>query len=194
MVFMIYLFAYFAGNLLTGVLISSLFKKGDIRGTGSGNPGARNAGRLYGKKAFIFTFLGDAVKAAIVVVVCSIFQLSPSETLFALLLTILGHIKPILFQFKGGKGISSFIGGILVIEPIMAIFIILGFIILYPISKSFTIAGLGSFIVIPFTAYFVFHYTMAEVLLIFLIILIVIAAHQKDIRGYFIKKFTSKNT
>ncbi|MGD6944249.1 glycerol-3-phosphate acyltransferase [Cytobacillus gottheilii] len=191
MVFIIYLFAYFTGNLLTGVLISSLFKKGDIRETGSGNPGARNAGRLYGKKAFVYTFLGDAVKAAIVVGVCFYFQLSPSETLFALLLTIIGHIKPILFQFKGGKGISSFIGGILAFEPFMAVLIILGFIIFYPISKSFTIAGLGSFILIPFTAYFVFHISLEEALLLFLIILVVIVAHEKDIRGYFIEKFTS---
>ncbi|KAB2329841.1 glycerol-3-phosphate acyltransferase [Bacillus mesophilum] len=192
MLFIIYLFAYFTGNLLTGVLIGSLFKKGDIRGTGSGNPGARNAGRLYGKKAFVFTFLGDAIKASIVVAVCFYFHLTTTETLFALLLTIIGHIKPILFRFKGGKGISSFIGGILAIEPFMAVVIIFGFLIFYPISKSFTIGGLGSFILIPITAYFVFHSSLEEALFLFLIILVVIAAHEKDIRGYFIQKFTSK--
>lgn len=181
---LIYLFAYFFGNMLTGVLISSLLKKEDIRVIGSGNPGARNAGRLYGRKAFVITFLGDALKGAAVAAVCSFFHLSESETLLAIFFTILGHIKPIFHKFKGGKGVSTYIGGMIAFEPMITLVIILGFILWYPFVRSFTFAGLGTFLLVPFSAFFVFEYSIIETGLMVLAAIIVILAHYKDILAY----------
>ena len=62
--------AYVVGNLLTATVVGKLFYKQDIRIEGSGNPGARNAGRVLGKTAFTLVFLGDALKCAIVVLTC----------------------------------------------------------------------------------------------------------------------------
>jgi acyl phosphate:glycerol-3-phosphate acyltransferase len=182
--FLIYLFAYILGSMLTGILIGSLFKKKDIRVIGSGNPGARNAGRLYGKKAFILTFLGDALKGAVVVAVSSFFQLSEFETLLAFFFTILGHIKPIFHKFSGGKGVSTFIGGMIAFEPFMTVVIILGFVLLYPLFRSFTLGGLGAFLLIPISAFFIFGYSLKETGLMVLITMIVILAHQKDILAH----------
>ena len=59
--------SYMLGNVLTGSIISNFFFKKDIRIEGSGNPGARNAGRVFGKKAFVATFIGDALKGVLAI-------------------------------------------------------------------------------------------------------------------------------
>ena len=116
--------------------------KGDIRSGGSGNPGARNAGRLFGKKAFVVTFVGDALKGAIVVGVAGWFDFGAAVELLALVAVMLGHVFPIFLKFRGGKGVSTFIGGLLVFDPLLfAVFVGL-FLLGYPLLKSFTIAGL----------------------------------------------------
>jgi len=85
-------------------VVSKFLADKDIRKEGSGNAGARNAGRLYGQKAFIFTFFGDALKGAFIVYLGRFLDYSTSILLLGLLFTCAGHIKPIFFQWKGGKG------------------------------------------------------------------------------------------
>ncbi|MCH6269280.1 glycerol-3-phosphate acyltransferase [Neobacillus citreus] len=150
MVWLYYLVSYLVGNIMFGYLVSMLLKGQDIREQGSGNVGARNAGRVYGKKAFVLTFLGDALKGAFVVL-AGRYLLHFSETvqLLGLVFVIVGHLKPIVLKFKGGMGISTFIGGIIAFEPLIASIIVLAFLVLYPFLKSFTFTGLGSFLFIP---------------------------------------------
>lgn len=132
-----------------GYLVIKALYHNDIRMQGSGNVGARNAGRVYGKKAFVITFLGDAVKGAFVILLARYLHFSETIQLIGLGIAILGHLLPITLKFKGGKGISAFIGGMVAFQPLLAVVIALSFLILYPLSKSFTLSGLGAFIVIP---------------------------------------------
>jgi len=99
------------GNILTAYMIIKWKYGMDIREVGSGNPGARNMGRLYGKGYFIATFLGDALKGAIIVYIARILFGDSILLLLSLLAIVVGHIYPIFFKYKGGKGISTFIGG-----------------------------------------------------------------------------------
>ncbi|MFT8322169.1 MAG: glycerol-3-phosphate acyltransferase [Bacillus sp. (in: firmicutes)] len=141
MIIWYYLISYFIGNILFGYIVGKIMSGKDIRLVGSKNVGARNAGRLFGKKAFLFTFLGDAAKGVIVVVVGKYAGFSSEILLAGLFFACFGHIKPVLFCFKGGKGISTFIGGLIAIQPIFIIFIISGFLLFYPLYKGFTIPG-----------------------------------------------------
>lgn len=134
---------------MAGFFVVKFLGKKDIRVEGSGNVGARNAGRIHGKASFVLTFIGDALKGAIVIFLGKYIELSPELLLAGLGFAILGHVKPITLKFKGGMGISTFIGGMLAFEPYTALVIISGFLLLYPFLKSFTFAGLGSFILIP---------------------------------------------
>lgn len=109
------------GNILTAYIIIKWKYGMDIREVGSGNPGARNMGRLYGKGYFIATFLGDALKGA----------------------------YPIFFKYKGGKGISTFIGGLIVFNYSIALTLVFVFILFYFIFKSFTKAGLITIACLP---------------------------------------------
>jgi acyl phosphate:glycerol-3-phosphate acyltransferase len=149
MIWLYFILSYLIGSIMFGFLITKIFYRKDIRVQGSGNVGARNAGRQHGKTAFVLIFLGDALKGVLVILAARYLQFSDTVQLIGLALAILGHIKPITLKFKGGKGISTFIGGIITFEPILVIVIILGFSILYTFKKSFTIAGMGAFLFIP---------------------------------------------
>ena len=179
-IFSYFLVSYFLGTLMAGYFVVKLLGKKDIRVEGSGNVGARNAGRVHGRVSFVLTFLGDALKGAIVIFIGEYFKLSPELLLGGLGFAILGHVKPITLKFKGGKGISTFIGGMLAFEPLTAIVIIFGFLLLYPFLKSFTFAGLGSFVLIPFSFYFL-GINWLVILIASILVVVIIFIHREDI-------------
>jgi acyl phosphate:glycerol-3-phosphate acyltransferase len=173
--------SYLIGNIMTGFFIVKVLGRNDIRLQGSGNVGARNAGRILGKKAFILTFLGDAAKGAIVIAIGRYLHLSEGIQLAGLTIAIIGHIKPILLRFQGGKGISTFIGGMIFFEPIIVPVIIIGFLIFYLFIKSFTLSGLGAFLFIPLALYFL-QYSQASLLIVIGIIIVLYFAHIENIK------------
>ncbi|WP_226641922.1 glycerol-3-phosphate acyltransferase [Mesobacillus subterraneus] len=179
-IFSYFLISYLLGSLMAGYFVVKILGKKDIRVEGSGNVGARNAGRVHGKVSFIFTFLGDALKGVLVVFIGEYFNLAPELLLVGLGFAILGHVKPITLKFKGGMGISTFIGGMIAFEPMSALILIIGFILLYPFLKSFTFAGLGSFILLPICFYFLGIQLMAIFIACFLV-LAIIYIHREDI-------------
>jgi acyl phosphate:glycerol-3-phosphate acyltransferase len=186
-IFSYFVISYFLGSLMAGFFVVKFLGKKDIRVEGSGNVGARNAGRVHGRSSFILTFIGDALKGAIVIFLGEYFKLSPEFLLAGLGFAILGHVKPITLKFKGGMGISTFIGGMLAFEPITALIIILGFLLLYPILKSFTFAGLGSFILIPVSFYFLGIQPLAN-FISSILVMIIIFIHWEDISERFYKR------
>lgn len=172
--------SYLIGNLLSGYILVKFLYHDDIQKHGSGNPGARNAGRLYGKKAFIATFLGDALKGSIVVLIGRAFQFSDLEILIGLTLAVLGHIKPIIFHFKGGKGISTFIGGILTFEPLLTPIIVVSFLLTFPFTKSFTLSGLASLCLIPFSVTYMTS-DLNNLWVLAVLLLMLIFAHSENL-------------
>ena len=179
-IFSYFLMSYLIGSLMAGYFVVMFLGKKDIRIEGSGNVGARNAGRVHGKASFVLTFLGDALKGAIVIFIGEYFKLSPELLLGGLGFAILGHVKPITLKFKGGMGISTFIGGMLAFEPLTALVIIIGFLLLYPFLKSFTFAGLGSFVLIPLSFYF-FGIQPSVILITGFLVTVIIFIHREDI-------------
>ncbi|MDM5154958.1 glycerol-3-phosphate 1-O-acyltransferase PlsY [Bacillus sp. DX1.1] len=176
--FMYLIGAYAIGSILTAYILTKWKYDLDIREEGSGNPGARNMGRLYGKGFFVATFLGDALKGAIIVYIADLLFKDPSYLLLSLLIVIVGHLYPIWFRFKGGKGISTFIGGLLVFNPLIALSLVGVFILFYVIFKSFTKAGLIAIACLPLCM-FLFSYTTGAIVLSVLIIGLILYAHRK---------------
>lgn len=186
MIWIYLILSYFIGCIMFGYLVIKSLYRNDIRQQGSGNVGARNAGRVHGKKAFVITFFGDAVKGAIVIGLARYLHFSESIQLLGLWIAILGHIWPITLKFKGGKGISTFIGGIVAFNPIIALVIILAFLILYPLTRSLTLGGLGAFIAIPVFLFYQ-NYTGWSCILAIALIITLILAQADDIRQRLIK-------
>jgi acyl phosphate:glycerol-3-phosphate acyltransferase len=178
------IFSYLIGTIMFGYLFVKVFYHGDVRFQGSGNVGARNAGRLHGKKAFVIIFLGDALKGVLPIIVARHLHFSEPIQLLGLGLAIFGHIKPVTLGFKGGKGISTFIGGVVFFEPLLIPLIILSFFIFYPFFKSFTFAGLGTFLLIPIFLFFR-QYDWLSCMIVLGIIIMIYLSHSENIKERF---------
>ncbi|MDP1708530.1 MAG: glycerol-3-phosphate 1-O-acyltransferase PlsY [Gammaproteobacteria bacterium] len=105
--------AYLAGSVSSAILVSKLLGQPDPRVNGSGNPGATNVLRLAGKRAAALTLLGDTLKGLMPVLIAKYLGL-PSLALAAVALAaFLGHLYPVFFGFRGGKGVATFLGVLL---------------------------------------------------------------------------------
>ncbi|ARJ22138.1 glycerol-3-phosphate 1-O-acyltransferase PlsY [Bacillus mycoides] len=170
--------SYLFGNILTAYLLTKWQHNVDIRDEGSGNPGARNMGRVYGKWYFVATFLGDAIKGAIVVYIAKYLFEDATFVMLALLVVIIGHIYPILFKGKGGKGISTFIGGLIAFDYLITLTLIGIFIVFYVIFKGFTKPGLITIACLPICMIF-YSYSSVTTILSVLIILLILYVNRE---------------
>ena len=112
--------AYLLGSISTGLLVARLNHGPNLREVGSKNTGASNVLRTMGLKSGLITFVGDCGKAALA---CGIgyWTLGQYGAMLAGLMVILGHNWPVFFQFRGGKGVASSCGVMLVCFPIPAL-------------------------------------------------------------------------
>nr|WP_255723371.1 glycerol-3-phosphate acyltransferase [Sporosarcina sp. ACRSL] len=174
--------AYAVGNLLTATVIGKLLYRDDIRSAGSGNPGARNAGRVFGKTAFVLTFLGDALKGALVVLIAKWMGLEEWLQLVALLVVMAGHIYPIVHKFRGGQGVSTFIGGMLAFHPLVVACFVVVFLIFYPFVKNFTLVGMSAMGLSPL---FLFGLTKEwpQTVAAIIVVAFLLFIHRKDLHS-----------
>ena len=102
--------AYLLGSISSAIIVCRLMGLPDPRTEGSNNPGATNVLRIGGKKAAAITLLGDSLKGLLPVVVCHL--LDRPEWVFAMVggAAFLGHLYPVFFGFKGGKGVATALG------------------------------------------------------------------------------------
>ncbi len=104
---------YVLGSLSTAIITCKLMRLPDPRSAGSKNPGATNVLRLGGKKAAIITLLGDMLKGLLPVIVVQQMTADPYTLAATGLAAFLGHLFPLFFGFKGGKGVATFYGALL---------------------------------------------------------------------------------
>lgn len=128
--------AYLLGSIDTGILVSRFLYHDDVRKYGSGAAGMTNMLRTFGKKAAALTAFGDVLKGVLAVCIGRwLFTLMPESTTIspylavylAAIFAIIGHLKPLYFGFKGGKGVLVAGGAILAIQPILIPFLFLIF-------------------------------------------------------------------
>ena len=108
--------AYLLGSISSAVIVSRLLGLPDPRSGGSGNPGATNVLRLGGKKAGALTLVGDVVKGAIPVVVARSLDAPVLTVGLCALAAFCGHLFPIFFGFRGGKGVATLFGAIMALS------------------------------------------------------------------------------
>ncbi len=106
-------FAYLLGSLSSAVIMCKLAGLPDPRSEGSGNPGATNVLRLGSKKLAALVLAGDLLKGLVPVLVAQLLLLQPLTVALAGLLAFVGHLFPVFFGFKGGKGVATALGAIL---------------------------------------------------------------------------------
>ncbi|NQZ66268.1 MAG: glycerol-3-phosphate 1-O-acyltransferase PlsY [Mycoplasmatales bacterium] len=141
---------YLFGSISNAIIISKFFKNEDVRNKESGNAGATNVLRNYGKKLGALVFTLDILKTIIPVFIAWSFreysQISWMNGIMIQaigLATVIGHIWPIYFQFKGGKGAASMLGFIIAMQWMIAL---IGVIVFLGIVFSTKKVSLGSII------------------------------------------------
>ncbi|MCK4864787.1 MAG: glycerol-3-phosphate 1-O-acyltransferase PlsY [Gammaproteobacteria bacterium] len=102
--------SYLIGSLSSATIVCKIMGLPDPRGQGSGNPGATNVLRFGGKKAAAITLAGDMIKGLIPVLIAQYMNISVLGIALVGLAAFLGHLYPVFFQFKGGKGVATMLG------------------------------------------------------------------------------------
>ena len=152
------LFSYFFGSVNTAVVISKSFFDDDVRKHGSGNAGATNILRTFGKKAGLAVFFLDFSKGLIAVAVAKCLVLffdAPQECIFfAGFFAQLGHTFPIFFKFRGGKGVATAAGAALGIMPVTALLLFAVFTVIVFLSRTVSLASAICAVLYPLLAYF----------------------------------------
>jgi glycerol-3-phosphate acyltransferase PlsY len=108
--YLLILAGYLFGSISTAIIVCKLMGLPDPRTGGSGNPGATNVARLGGKKAAALTLVGDMLKGLIPVLIAHALEAPPVILAGTALAAFLGHLYPVFFGFRGGKGVATAMG------------------------------------------------------------------------------------
>jgi acyl phosphate:glycerol-3-phosphate acyltransferase len=134
-------FGYLLGSIPFGLLITRLAGHGDIRAIGSGNIGATNVLRTGRKELAALTLILDALKGAVAVIVADRFG-GPDLAVLAALGAFLGHLFPVWLKFKGGKGVATYIGLLIVFTWQAALVFGLAWLAVAAVTRYSSLAGL----------------------------------------------------
>jgi acyl phosphate:glycerol-3-phosphate acyltransferase len=140
--------AYLLGSINSAMIVCRLMNLPSPQEAGSNNPGATNVLRLGGKKAAIATLLGDALKGLLPLMVFQYFDFSNSDLGYIALMSVIGHIFPIFFDFKGGKGVATMLGCALGLNPSLGLIMLVAWLITAKLSSYASLASLVSAVVL----------------------------------------------
>lgn len=149
--------AYLFGSISTAVITSKLMGLPDPRTQGSGNPGATNVLRIGGKKAAIITLLGDSLKAVIPVLIAKAFGFTPFTLGLVAVGAFVGHLFPVFFGFKGGKGVATAAGAILALDWHVGLLLLAVWLGMAVIFRYSSLAALTASIASPLLALWLNH-------------------------------------
>lgn len=188
--------SYLLGSCNFGVIISKSLKKEDIRESGSGNAGTTNMMRTYGKTLGILTIIGDIAKVFVAIwLAFKIMSVEETKMIFdrisdnpqyvlksfAGLFAVAGHIFPCFFKFKGGKGVATSGGMVIMIDWRIALILFAIFVLTILITRY---VSLGSIIMAVLYPVFMglFHKDAGLVIISLVFTLIVVTAHRENIK------------
>lgn len=134
--------AYLLGSLSFAILLSRLSGGPDPRASGSGNPGATNMLRVAGKKLAILTLLGDLLKGLLPVLIAYLLGLDVRQQAWVGLAAVIGHLYPLYFRFKGGKGVATAAGMLLGLYPPAALLALATWALTFILTRTSSLASL----------------------------------------------------
>ena len=136
--------AYLIGSINMSIIIAKLSGLPDPRTTGSGNAGATNTLRISGKKEAAMVLMGDIFKGVLAVVIGRMLNLDSFMLGLTALAAVAGHIFPVYFQFKGGKGVATTLGVLLALNLWIGLFTLAVWALVAYIWKYASLASLSA--------------------------------------------------
>jgi glycerol-3-phosphate acyltransferase PlsY len=175
---------YLLGSVSFAVIVSRLFGLADPRSYGSGNPGATNVLRSGSKAAALVTLLGDALKGVLAVYLVRwfgpSFGLGDATAAWAGTAAFIGHLYPVFFHFKGGKGVATFLGVMLAINPWLGLAACLVWALVAFFFRYSSAASIAAAAAAPFVFSFVWGFD-AVLAAVILMCLLLVFRHQQNI-------------
>lgn len=148
---------YLVGSISTAIITCKLMGLEDPRSVGSNNPGATNVLRHGGRKAAIITLIGDMLKGLLPVIVVTMIEPAAAAISVTGLGAFLGHIFPVYYEFKGGKGVATYYGVLLGFSWIAGIAALLIWLLTAFVSKLSSLSALVSALSAPFILWYLSH-------------------------------------
>jgi len=147
--------AYLIGSISSAIIICRMMGLPDPREQGSGNPGATNVMRIGGKKAAAITLLGDSLKGLIPVYAANALGLPAELVATTGLAAFIGHLYPIFFGFKGGKGVATSVGVLLGFFWTLGLAFMATWYLVYKLGKISSLSALVASTLSPVFAWFI---------------------------------------
>ena len=180
---LIIVFAYLVGSISTGIITSRFFNLPDPRTMGSKNPGATNVMRTGNKKAAIFTLLGDLLKATFVLLIASNLGFDGYSIIFVSLAVLIGHIFPIYYKFRGGKGVATAVGILITLNFKLALIVVCIWVFVFLIFRYSSLAAIVASISAPLIGIFILNDQSLNNFTYVMITSIILMTHQKNIKN-----------
>jgi glycerol-3-phosphate acyltransferase PlsY len=141
--------AYLTGSVSSAIIVCKLMGLADPRENGSGNPGATNVMRIGGKKAAAITLFGDAAKGLLPVLLAKALAVDSLILSLVVFAAFLGHLYPVFFGFKGGKGVATSFGVALGASWLLGLLVLGTWLAVYKVGKISSLAALVSAALAP---------------------------------------------
>ncbi len=130
----------------------------DPRHVGSGNPGATNVLRIGGRRAAIITLIGDILKGVLPVVLARLIGVAPWIVALVAFCALLGHIYPVFFRFRGGKGVATALGVLAAIDPVAGAGLLGIWLVVAAVFRYSSLAALTAAVAAPFLVAATLHH------------------------------------
>jgi len=140
---------YLIGSISPGIIIAKLKGKGDIRQYGSGGTGATNVNRTLGTKYGLLVLLFDCLKSIIPLLILKFMNFDENLIYFSAIAVMIGHIFPIYHKFKGGKGVATALGVLLVIDWKITLILLVIFVLIVWIFRYISLGSIIAVISFP---------------------------------------------
>jgi len=147
--------AYLLGSLSTAIILCRLMGLPDPRTQGSGNPGATNVLRFGGKKLAAFTLLGDMLKGLVPVVAASFITQETTVLALVAIAAFLGHLYPIFFGFRGGKGVATALGVLLGLSWQVGVAVLVTWLVMALLFRISSLSALIAAVLSPLYAWWI---------------------------------------
>ena len=172
--------SYLLGCIQTGVIISGA-QHVDIRAHGSKSTGTTNVFRVLGAKASLVTFVGDVLKGVLACLL-GLWLLGNTGASLAGIAVVLGHMYPVFYKFKGGKGVATSLGTSLVLNPLLGLILLAVSAVGIAITHVVSIFSIVSLVAFGLINPFLCKGDVAEIVYSIVLALLVVWAHRTNIK------------
>jgi glycerol-3-phosphate acyltransferase PlsY len=174
--------AYFLGSVPFAIVLVRLFRGVDVRMQGSGNAGATNVLRTAGKGLAVGTMLLDVGKGVLAVVLMQAVTYDARWLGAAAVAAVLGHVFPVWFSFRGGKGVATAIGSFGVLAPGAVLAVVGAFVLVVAATRFVSLGSVTAACLLPLAMRLLFHAPDAEIVAAAAATCLLVVSHRANIR------------